>query len=202
MQLNDPLQNESTSTVGGSPPAAPRSRFTSLALSQGGMAFLKRSLAQNQRRRRVYRGSQLRVCIDGHECWQFDSRIGVAGPFSIPLSAAYLEVFGDDDDGVLLLAVLPLPEPAVVESDGAQHLFVTLEGGQTVAFEIALSNGSDAKVSEFCIQIAYLESAAVHARDAEPHAVEARRLLPRPETSTLWNLWLPLGPTILALLIA
>jgi hypothetical protein len=158
------------------------------------MAFLKRSLARNQQRRGAYRGRQLRVCIDGHERWQFDSRIGVYGPFSIPLSATYLEVFGDDDDGALLLAVLPLPESAVVESDGAQHLFVTLEGGQTLAFEVALGHGSDPTVGELRIQIAYFDSPTAHARDAEPHATEARPLLPRPETPRPPKAWTSTSP--------
>jgi hypothetical protein len=124
------------------------------------------------------------VSIDGHERGQFDSRIGLYGTFSIPLSAAYLEVFGDDDEGTLLLAVLPLPEPEVVEREGAQHLFVTLEGGQTLAFEIALRHGRAAQAREFCIRIAYSEPPAVHARHTDPRAAEARRLLPRPERST------------------
>ena len=59
--------------------------------------------------------------------------------FRVPPSALYLEVFGDDSEGALLLGVFLLPEPAVVEDGQPHHLSVTLEGGQTVAMEIALA---------------------------------------------------------------
>jgi hypothetical protein len=104
------------------------------------MAFLQRSLARHQRRRQVYRAGPLRVCLDGAEHWQVDPKVGVCEPFRVPLSASYLEIFGDDDDGELLLAVFPLPEPAWVEDDRARHLCVTLEGGQTVAIEMTLGD--------------------------------------------------------------
>jgi hypothetical protein len=202
MQLNDLVHQESISTVSEDPSAAPRNRFTPSALRQGAMAFLKRSLARNQRRRSVYRARQLRVRIDGEERWQFDPSVRTYGTFSVPLRASYLEVFGDDDDGDLLLAVLPLPEPVVFESERTLHLFVTLEGGQTVAMEIALGDQTGGEVSEYCVQIAYVESAEVDTRGAEHHAGRATLLLPRPETSTLWTLWIPLGPTIIGLLVA
>jgi hypothetical protein len=70
-----------------------------------------------------------------------------------------MEIFGADDDGNLLLAVLPLPEPASVEADRVQEMFVTLEGGQTVAIEISLDNGTFGQVSEYVVQISYSESA-------------------------------------------
>jgi hypothetical protein len=44
----------------------------------------------------------------------------------------------DDAEGTLLLAVVPLPALEEVEDDGAQHLSVTLEGGQTVALAMML----------------------------------------------------------------
>jgi hypothetical protein len=106
------------------------------------MAFLQRSLARHQRRRQVYRTGPLRVYLDGAEHWQVDPKVGVCEPFYVPLSASYLEIFGDDAEGALLLAVFPLPEPDVVEEHGAQHLSVTLEGGHTVALAIALGDGT------------------------------------------------------------
>jgi hypothetical protein len=106
------------------------------------------------------------VCIDGEERWQFDPSIGVGGPFRVPLSASYMEIFGDDDDGELLLTVFPLPEPEVVEDDRAQHIFVTLEGAQTMAIEITLGIGTFGQVGEYVIQIAYSESAAVDTEGA------------------------------------
>jgi hypothetical protein len=88
-------------------------------------------------------------------------------PFSVPLSASYIEIFGDDDKGALLLAVFPLPEPALVEDDQPQHLAVTLEGGQTVAIEVALGDGTRKGVAAYVIRMSYAESAGVDTSGAE-----------------------------------
>ena len=167
MQLNDPVHNDSVPTVGGDPPPAPGDRFSPSPLSRTETVFLKQSLERNQLRRRMYHASYLRVCIDGEEHWQCDLGVSVYEPFRVPLSASYIEIFGDDDDGDLLLAVFPLPEPEVVEDDQAQHLYVTLEGGQTVAIEISLGDGTGEKVRAYVIQISYSESTAVKTRRAE-----------------------------------
>ena len=148
MQQNDPVDEESVPAVGGDSPAARRDCFTPAPLSRAAMAFLQRSLARNQHRRRVYRARHLRVYLDGEERWRFDSGLGVCGPFRVSLSTLYLEIFGDDEDGALLLAVFPLPEPESVGDDRAQHLWVRLEGGQTVAIEIALGDGTGGEVGE------------------------------------------------------
>lgn len=187
MQQKDPVYQESVPTDRRDSLPPPGDRFTPSPLGHTAMAFLKWSLARNQLRRRVYRARHLRVCIDGEERWQFDPRVGLREPFSVPLSASYLEIYGDDDQGDLLLAVFPLSEPPWVEADGAQHLLMTLEGGQTVAMEIALGYGTFGEVSEYVIQLSYSEAAEVDTRGAEPPAVEAMPAAPRPETSTPWN---------------
>jgi hypothetical protein len=156
MPLNDPDHQESIPPIDGGFHRAPDDRFTPAPLSHTARAFLKRSLARNQRRRSVYHPRHLRVCIDGEERGQWDLGGGVCGPFSVPLSAAYLEIFGEDADGALLLAVFPLPEPELLEDDRVQHLWVTLEGGQAVAIEIALGEGPYGEVREYIIQSAYL----------------------------------------------
>jgi hypothetical protein len=157
------------------------------------MAFLQRSLARNQRRRRVYRARHLRVCVDGEERWRFGPGVSVYGPFNVPLLASYIEIFGDDADGALLLAVFPLPEPAWAMDGQAQHLSVTLEGGQTIAIDISQGYETRGEVREHVIQIAYVEStaesAAVDKRRAEPPAVEAIPVGPRPETFAPGHPW-------------
>jgi hypothetical protein len=66
-----------------------------------------------------------------------------------------LEVFGEDAEGALLLAVCPLPDPEVVADEGVQGLAVTLEGGQTVALTIALGDGNGGEAPAYVIQLAY-----------------------------------------------
>jgi hypothetical protein len=82
-------------------------------------------------------------------------------PFSVPLGISYLEIFGGDADGPLLLAVFPLPEPESLVDDRAQHVCVTLEGGQRVALEIALDAGTGGEERAYVIQLEYAESATV-----------------------------------------
>jgi hypothetical protein len=184
MQLNDPLQN-SVPTVGGVLPPATGKRFTPAPLSHTAMAFLQWSLERNQLRRSVYRARHLRVYIDGEAYMLLDLEGDAYDLFRVPLSASYIEIFGDDDKGALLLAVFPLPEPALVEDDQPQHLAVTLEGGQTVAIEIALSDGTRRRRPGYVIRLSYAESAEVQTLGAENLAVEARPALPPSETATL-----------------
>jgi hypothetical protein len=89
----------------------------------------------------------------------------VCEPLIIPLTASYLEIFGDDGDGALLLAVFPLPELGVVEDDGAQHLSVTLEGGQTVAIQVVLGDGPEGR--GYVIQMTYADATTVQTQGAE-----------------------------------
>jgi hypothetical protein len=190
MPLIDPVRPERVPTCRRDCPPASGNRFCPAPLSPTAMVVLQRALARNQRRRRVYRARHLRMCLDGEERWQCDPGGGVCGPFRVPLSASYLEIFGDDADGALLLAAFPLPEPEGVEDDGAQHLSATLEGGQTVALEITLGAGPNGEALEYIIHLAYAESPAVEMRAAEPPVVEAIPAGPRPETSTPGDAWI------------
>jgi hypothetical protein len=53
-----------------------------------------------------------------------DLTVGVGEPFRVPLRASYVEVIGEDAEGALLLAVVPLPAPEAREGDGVEHLAV------------------------------------------------------------------------------
>jgi hypothetical protein len=161
MQMHDPVHRESVPTNGGDSPPAPGDYIRPADFHRAMMVLLKRSLERNRRRRKVFRISHLRVCLDGEDRWQCVPGAGVYGPFSVPLSATCLEIIGEDLDGPLLLAVFPLPEPAWVEDDGPQHLVTTLEGGQTVTIEITLGDATLGEAQAYVIQIAYAESAAV-----------------------------------------
>jgi hypothetical protein len=157
MQLDNPLQNRVPTAVGALLPAT-GNHFTPSPLSHTAIAFLKRSIERNQLRRSVYRARHVRVYIDGEAHVPLDLERGISKSFRVPLSASYLEIFGDDSEGDLLLGVFLLPEPAWGEDDQPQHLSVILEGGQTVAMEIALGDGPCRGVSEYVIQISYAEA--------------------------------------------
>jgi hypothetical protein len=160
MQLDDPLQDRVPTGDGALSPVT-GNRFAASPLSHTAIAFLKRSIERHQLRRSVYRASHLHAYIDGEAHALLSLEGGVSQSFRVPHSASYLKVFGDDSEGALLLGVFLLPEPAVVEDDQPQHLSVTLEGGQTVAIEIALGDGACRGVSEYVIRISYAEAAGL-----------------------------------------
>ena len=160
MPLHDPVPPEPEPPASGNGPPAPGDRVHSTPLSPTEMAFLHQSLARQQRRRRGYRAGPLRVSWDGAVRGQMDPTVGVGEPFRVPLRASYVEIVGDDAEGALLLAVVPLPDLEEMEDDGVEHLAVTLEGGQTVNVAIALDYGSGGKARAYVIQITYAESAS------------------------------------------
>jgi hypothetical protein len=64
-------------------------------------------------------------------------------------------MFGDDDDGDPLLAVFPRPEPEMIEDEQALHTAMTLEGGQMVEIDMALTESIAGEVRTYVIQISY-----------------------------------------------
>ena len=160
MQMHDPVDRQSVPTNGGDSPLAPAATFARRLSTRHGGPPEAVPRAQSAPQENVPDQS-LRVCLDGEERWPCTPGASIYGPFSVPLSATYLEIIGEDMDGPLLLAVFPLPEPAWVEDDGAQHLVTTLEGGQTVTIEITLGDGTRGEAHAYVIQIAYAESPAV-----------------------------------------
>ena len=186
MPQNDPLQQlqapgeEPVRTTDGDALTVPGESFRRTPLNHTAMAFLKQSLARQQRRREVFQAQHLRVCLDRQTLWEFDPRGGVGGPFRVPLAMGLLEIFGDDAEGALLLAVVSLPEPQVIADGGAQQLGLTLEGGQTVAIDIALHKGSKRKAPAYVIQITYADATASLSREplGVPEASGARRAGP------------------------
>jgi hypothetical protein len=122
--------------------------------SSGDGDCLRLALVRQQHRRAAYRAGRLQVwwngrarrCVDPH-----------GDPFHVPLSVSSLNLVGEDADGLLLLAVVPLPAPEEVAPDGARHLTVTLEGGQTVALTIARGTTTSGRRRAYVIQLTYTD---------------------------------------------
>jgi hypothetical protein len=159
MQQHDPVYQKHVPTVSGDSPPAPGDPFHPVPLSHPLVTCVQAALAQQQSRRKVFRAGQLRVCLDGEERWQWDPRDSMGVALHVPLSASYLEIFGEDADGALLLVVFPLPGPEGMEDHDALHLSVTLEGGQTVALETRLAEEADGEGHAYVIQMTYVEAA-------------------------------------------
>src|SRR5262249_3143561 len=97
----------------------------------------------------------LRVCLHGNIYWQVDLRARPGGIFRVPFGVPSLEIFGDDEEGALLLAVFLLPEPEALANGQAHHLWVALEGGQTLALQITVDKRAGRRGRAYAIHLAY-----------------------------------------------
>ncbi len=68
-------------------------------LSEIELAMLKLLIRRERERRGVYENGILRICIDGRECLRCSVKKGLLASFKLPVDAAYIEVFGRDNDG-------------------------------------------------------------------------------------------------------
>jgi hypothetical protein len=132
-------------------------RFAPAPLSADAITTMQHALEHNQGRRKLYRPGLLRVYADGKEQVRFNPGLTSCEPFTIPGGTRYLEIFGEDDEGALLLAVFPLPERESTADNGGE-LVVVHEGGQTMALNILPRRGGNGKATEFRMQIVYSES--------------------------------------------
>lgn len=138
-------------------PPDPDERFNPSPLTPAEASSIRHKLNRNQRRRKLYRPGNLRVYVDG-EATATLTRERASASLAIPDTASCVEVFGEDDDGELLLAVFPL---GLLESDGAtlsRELYVTHGGGS--AFEISLSPApvQSRNSSESVLRLEYRET--------------------------------------------
>ena len=61
-----------------------------------------------EKRRSLYELGYLRLVVDGEEAAIFSPKDTPCEPFSVPSTASFIEVQGEDHDGELLLAIFPL----------------------------------------------------------------------------------------------
>jgi len=105
-------------------------------LDERHLSTLDTFLAAQQHRREAHTGAVLRVDVDGERYGTFTSFRAL----DIPSATRFVEVWGEDDQGELLLAAFAL---APVEEEPQQALVRTLEGGQEVALYLAPSHAED-----------------------------------------------------------
>jgi hypothetical protein len=139
------------------PSASGPPRSEAAQCSPGDVDFLRLALVSQQHRRAAYRAGRLQVWWNGRARRRVDPH---GDPFHVPLSVSSLNIVGEDADGTLLLAVVPLPSTEGVAPDGAQRLTVTLEGGQTVALTIARGRTASGRRRAYVIQLTYTDPPA------------------------------------------
>ena len=118
---------------GGGQPPEPPDRFNPSPLTDDELAIIRHALERNERRRSKFRASKLRVVVDGEEMATVDP--STHEPFAIPTTASCIEIFGQDEDGELLLAVLPLNYGGGIADSFKQQISVM--GDQTIDVSIA-----------------------------------------------------------------
>lgn len=153
-------------------------RFDPRPLSSVELKDLRHSLSEalqrDLQRITAYRGGDLSVYVNGKAYGPLRREGDACAPCTIPLAASYVEICGRDDDGELLLAVLPLPE---LEAEvGECQLAVPLAGGHTIRLrlwpEVEAATGT---VIASRLQVAY----EAPQRQAVPQPVARRALRDR-----------------------
>jgi hypothetical protein len=132
--------------------------------SSGDVDLLWPALASQQHRRAAYRAGPLQVWWNGRARRRVDPRGDL---FLVPLSVSRLDIVGEDADGILLLAVVSLPSLEKVARDGAQHLAVTLEGGQTLALAIGPGMTARGRRRACVVQLTYTDPPAPETPEPE-----------------------------------
>ena len=146
MLLDDPehklgspkFDDDSYGPRGGGEPPEPPDRFNPSPLSDDELAIIRHALERNERRRNKFRASELRVVVDGEEIATINP--STHEPFAIPATASCIEIFGEDEDGELLLAVLPLNYGGSTADSFRQEISVM--GGQRI----------DVSIVHWCVQ--------------------------------------------------
>jgi hypothetical protein len=132
-KLGVPL-HMSASSSGTSPRIA--DRFQPPTLSEDDLARLEYTLAHRRERRQRMRPVWLSVYVDGREVLQCPAQDLPSRVMLVPAHGSYLQIYGHDADGPLLLAVFPLPEEAQALAVGKQTLVVSPAVGQTLTLTI------------------------------------------------------------------
>lgn len=92
------------------------------------------ALRASSQRRSAHRFQLFRVCVDGEEQGRFAGVLQTTQSLRIPLDTICVEVFGQDDEGEVPLAVFYLPD--LDESAASQPVYHVTESGATLALTV------------------------------------------------------------------
>lgn len=140
-------------SAGGSPHW--ETRFSPPRLSTRALARLRYRLERNHRRQRAFRTGVLSVYVDGKERAQLSPQGGFRLGFTVPARAPYVEVFGHDTDGPLLLAVLCVPALPPEAAGEERHWVMRLANGQTLVLAVHPILGDTEDVTAYSFEMAY-----------------------------------------------
>ncbi|HEY5869423.1 MAG TPA: hypothetical protein VI542_28325 [Candidatus Tectomicrobia bacterium] len=162
------------SSSGTSPHAA--ERFQPPALSEDDLARLEYILSHRRELRQRMRPMRLSVYVDGREVLHLPSQEMVDRVLTVPAYSSYLQVYGHDAEGPLLLAVFPLPEEDQALVGGKQSLVVTPAVGQTITLTIQSFRTAMGDLEQYRLQLTY---DGAYAREGETPEVAGPSLSER-----------------------
>jgi hypothetical protein len=129
-------------------------RFTPPSLSETELISLRRALAQNERRRELYRPGRVRVNVDGKEQILTWKNSTACEEFTASASASYIEVYGDDPSGELLLAVVPLTK---LELEHDEEVEIPIEHDDELMFSLFIARDSESD-GDFSVRLRHKNS--------------------------------------------
>lgn len=134
-------------------------RFNAPELTEREVMLIQHSLKQNQNRRKKYRTGILRVYADGKEAGELNPRNNASLSLADLSSASYLQIFGEDREGELLLAVFLMPELELLQGERFQET-IKLESGQKITIIVVPVIGEDEEIVAHA-RITYSESSVI-----------------------------------------
>jgi hypothetical protein len=144
---------------------------------RGQMAY---GVQRAQRRHKAQAFHRLRVCVDGQQRRHFAPGAR-ALPFTVPLSAICIQVFGQDAEGELPLAIFHLPD--LEEVGDTQRLYAVLDGGATIALVLSPVYGQGGDVTAGRVAMQFWEDEAQVPKTAEWYAEAIRATARRVEVA-------------------
>ena len=148
---------------GDAPPAEPDppDPFSPPPLEAADWERIQAALDERQSRRQAHRGRVLRVLVDGAERLRFNRAQTPRGALNITDDDTYIEVFGRDEHGDLLLAVFPIPELRTLR--GPREFYVTQDGEQRISLRVSQIQGDDSETPRGLAELTYAETQPIRA---------------------------------------
>src|SRR5688572_3805802 len=123
-------------------------------LSEEDLHTINNLLAQEAGRRKAASSGFLRVLVDGTDMAEINTQRSASARFAISDDAEVVEVYGQDEQGPVLLAT------HLLNFNGAssRNFTITAEGGQRISFTVQLLRDDDGSTSGAQLAVTYAQS--------------------------------------------
>ena len=151
-------------------------RLSPKPLDSSELSLLREELQAEMVRLENFSPHYIRVSVDGHDVSYFSPQATACEPFMIPLSASFVEVLGEDEDGELLLAFVTLTDLNPLHSLENQEFTSTAGGIEiTVIVSVVANKNHESvkwRVQVNCVNTKVLRATApCEAHDFYPKAI-------------------------------